>query len=192
MLIDDDGFAGHNTDWTGFDWGLATGLPDAELERVVQVGAGGAGCATAYALLNRGVRSLTISDVRLDRARELASRFGRIFPDHHITAVAAEDLPDELATAQGVVHATPVGMVAHPGMAFDIRALHPSAWLSEVVYLPLDTELIVAARERGHRVLPGSLMAVGQAIESLRLITGREPDADRMSAHMTRLTAGGA
>ena len=72
-------------------------------------------------------------------------------------------------------------------MAIDLTALDPAAWVADIVYLPIETELLRNARSAGHRVLDGGRMAVGQAADSIRLITGLEPDADRMRAHFLQL-----
>ena len=76
------------------------------------------------------------------------------------------------------------------GQIFDLDALRADAWVAEVVYLPLETELVKAARARGHRVRDGGLMAVGQAVDSIRIITGLEPDAERMREHFLALIDG--
>jgi shikimate dehydrogenase len=96
-----------------------------------------------------------------------------------------------LPRVDGVVHVTPVGMAEHPGVAFDVGRLGPDTWVAEVVYRPLETELVRRARARGLATLDGGGMAVGQAVESLRLITGLEPDVARMHAHFNQLVTGG-
>jgi shikimate dehydrogenase len=92
-----------------------------------------------------------------------------------------------ISRADGLVHATPLGMLHHPGVAFDLDLLRPGAWVSDVVYRPLETELIRRARERGHAALDGGRMAVGQACASLRIITCVEPDRVRMEQHFRAL-----
>jgi len=155
----------------------------------LQVGAGGAGAATAYALLDLGVSRLAISDTLAVRAAALAERYATRFPHAAVESVDHARIGDRLPDLDGLVHATPVGMVQHPGISVDIDRLRADAWLAEVVYRPIETELVVRARSRGHRVLDGGLMAVGQAVESLRLFAGIEPDAERMRAHFDRLLA---
>ncbi|NQX11201.1 shikimate dehydrogenase [Microbacteriaceae bacterium VKM Ac-2855] len=181
-----DGAVGHNTDWTGFRRAFCDGLPGATLERVLQFGAGGAGAATAYAALDLGAHSLVLIDAALERAAGLARTLQDRFPSAAISA-AANAGADELAAANGVIHATPTGMKEHPGTAFDVDALSPNAWLAEVVYRPLETQLLIRARDRGIRALDGGRMAVGQAVDALALITGLEPDAERMRAHFLTL-----
>lgn len=171
---------GHNTDWFGFAENLRRNLPDVPMDNVVQFGAGGAGSAVAHAALVRGVRHLTISDIDPARARavvaSLNSRFGAG------RARAETDMAQAVATADGLINATPVGMDAHPGMAFPAAWLRPSLWIAEVIYFPLETELLRRARDLGCRTVDGGGMAVFQAAEGFRLFTGRTADADRMLA----------
>jgi len=178
---------GYNTDWMGYRDGLIAGLPGASFERVVQIGCGGAGAATAYALLSRGAARLELSDVDPARAAGLAARMSSSFPDQTVAAVDQTDLSTAIARATGVVHATPMGMLHHPGVAFDLDLLTDGAWVSDVVYRPLETELLRQAAERGHPVLDGGRMAVGQAYASLQIITGALPDRDRMQRHFRAL-----
>ena len=187
VVFDEGRLIGYNTDWMGYREGLEAGLPRASFDRVVQIGCGGAGAATAYALLSHGTARLDLSDVDLARAEDLAGRMRRHFPSQAVATTAPGDLGDAISLADGVVHATPLGMLHHPGVAFDIDLLQPSAWVSDVVYRPLETELIRQAREGGHAALDGGRMAVGQACASLRIITGVAPDRERMERHFRAL-----
>jgi shikimate dehydrogenase len=177
VALADGRAVGHNTDLTGFSRALTTGLPGAPLGTVVLLGAGGAGAAVGHALLSLGVAELRVADLDPARAEELARRLGG-----GAVAAAAED-PGVLDGADGLVHATPTGMVGHPGLPLRVELLRPDLWVADVVYRPLETELLTAARDRGCRVLDGGRMAVFQAADTFRIITGREPDADRMLRH---------
>jgi shikimate dehydrogenase len=183
VLVRDGRFIGHNTDQSGFASGLATELPDAPKDSVVQLGTGGAGSAVAAALLSQGVQHLHLFDVDPGRATERARAMSALFPDRRIAAASVQDLPGLVRAADGIVNATPVGMHHHPGTPIDTGLLDGTQWVAEVIYLPVDTELIVAARAAGCRVLDGGHMAVGQAVDAFRLITGVEPDRARMRAH---------
>jgi len=169
---------GYNTDWSGFAESFRRGLPGAPLERVVQLGAGGAGAAVAHAILALGAESLTIFDRDSGRAQRLAAglcvRFG---PGR---AVAGSDMAIAMGAADGLIHATPTGMAAHPGLPMPPELLRPALWVAEIVYLPLETELLAAARRVGCRTLDGSGMAIFQAAEAFRLFTGITPDVERM------------
>jgi shikimate dehydrogenase len=181
---------GHNTDWSGFARAFDRGLPDAPLDRVVLLGAGGAGAAVAHALLTLGTRRLTVLDVDGTRAGELAAALGERFGADRAEGGDLDALPAALARADGLVHATPTGMAAHPGLPLDAGLLRPELWVADIVYRPLETALVRAARELGCRVLDGGGMAVFQAVDAFRLFTGVEPDAGRMLAHFTTLVSG--
>ena len=187
MLFRNGRRVGDNTDVSGFAGAFARGLPNVGHESVVQFGAGGAGAATAYSLLRAGTRRLAIVDERLDAARMLVSRYRTLVPDRELVALRPDDAGRLLADADGFVNATPLGMYIHPGLPVDVSVLRADAWVADVVYRPVRTQLIIAAQARGLRTLDGGGMAAGQAVDSLRLITGVEPDAERMRAHLSRL-----
>lgn len=189
VVFDGRRMVGHNTDWVGYRDALAEGLPAASFERVAQIGCGGAGAATAYALLSRGAARLELFDVDAERASRLAARMRARFPDQLVVTRSRAELPGTISHCSGVVNATPIGMAHHPGVAFDIELLRPGAWVSDVVYRPLETSLLRRAAQRGHPVLDGGRMAVGQAYASLRIITGARPDRDRMHRHFRTLVS---
>lgn len=178
---------GHNTDGTGFLEAFRRGLPDVARERVVQLGAGGAGAAVAWALLEAGVRELFLFDLDRGRADALAARMAGRFPTARLRLV--EDLAGALATADGLVNTTPVGMLAHPGLPLPAELLRPELWVADIVYFPLETELLRTARALGCRTLDGGGMAVFQAVRAFALFTGVEPDPERMRRHFERLGA---
>lgn len=179
---------GHNTDARGFREALRRGLPGVSLERVVQLGAGGAGAAVAHALLDLGVGELLLHDVVRDRAEALAARLGGRTGSPRIAVV--HGLGRALETASGLVNATPVGMAAYPGLPLPAALLRPDLWVADIVYFPLETELLRTARAIGCRTLDGSGMAVFQAVRAFELFTGREPDPERMRRHFERLGNG--
>jgi shikimate dehydrogenase len=177
---------GHNTDWWGFAEGFRRGLPDADLSSGVQLGAGGAGVATAYAALSFGLKRLIVFDREPERARLLAAMLTALFPEADITA--GTDLSVAMRLASGLIHATPTGMANYPGMPLDAELLDPRHWVAEIVYFPLETPLLSEARRRGCRTLDGGGMAVFQAVGAFRLFTGLEPDTTRMLAHFKAMT----
>ncbi|MER5939299.1 shikimate dehydrogenase [Streptomyces sp. NPDC001928] len=184
VVFTDGRAVGHNTDVTGFAASFARGLPDVPLERVVQLGAGGAGAAVAHAMLTLGAERVTVVDALGDRAAGLAGALNRHFGAGRAAVAAPDQLAGLLGAADGIVHATPTGMAAHPGLPFAAQLLHPGLWVAEVVYRPLETELLRAARAVGCAALDGGGMAVFQAADAFRLFTGREPDTVRMLADM--------
>jgi shikimate dehydrogenase len=82
-----------------------------------------------------------------------------------------------------------MGMDKMPGLPLPAELLRSQLWVSEVVYFPIETALLKAARALGCATVDGGGMAVGQAVDAFRLFTGREPDAARMDAHFRRLLA---
>lgn len=171
---------GSNTDYVGFAEGLRRGLADAHFETVVQVGAGGAGAATATALLDHGASILRIYDVEPQRAYQLRDLLSAQTKAASVTVVT--DLGDALADADGVVNATPVGMTGHDGVPVPIKCLRPEMWVADVIYFPLETQLLRSARERGCRTLDGVTMVVFQAAAAFRTFTGVAPNQERMLA----------
>ncbi len=178
---------GHNTDFSGYRAAFEEGLGEFPRERVLQVGVGGAGSATAYAALSLGTVHLILNDLDSSRAFALRDKYAPLFPDQRISVVDVESVTAALATVDGVIQATAVGMAQHPGMSFDPAQLREGAWVSDVIYRPLETEVLNRSRELGYPTLDGGLMAVGQAVDSLRLITGLEPNAARIRAHFMEL-----
>jgi shikimate dehydrogenase len=178
---------GYNTDAPGWAWGFKRALPKADLSRVVLLGAGGAGAAVGYAALGLGVSELMIVDADPSRAAALATSLGAHFRNRKISQSA--NLESALSSASGLVHCTPTGMAGHPGMPLDEKLLRPAMWVSEIVYVPIETELLKAARRAGCATADGGHMNVGQAIRGFKLFTGREADAARMDAHFRRLAA---
>jgi shikimate dehydrogenase len=189
VVFRDGRAVGHNTDWSGFARSFDRQLSDVRLDRVVLLGAGGAGAAVGHALLTLGA-GLTVLDVDGGRAAELASSLAGRFGAGRVAGRAADVVAEEVAGADGLVHATPTGMAAHPGLPLDEALLRPDLWVADIVYRPLETELVRTARARGCRVMDGGGMAVFQAVDAFRLFTGLEPDADRMLAHFTTLVEG--
>jgi shikimate dehydrogenase len=169
---------GYNTDEWGFRESFRRQMDGAALERVVQIGAGGAGAATAHAMLELGAGRLSIFDVDAGRAQALAAKMATKFGDGR--AEAAPDLAAAVKAAQGIVQASPVGMADHPGMPLPLALLRPDLWIAEVIYFPLETELLARARALGCRTIDGGGMAVFQAARAFELFTGVVPDAERM------------
>jgi shikimate dehydrogenase len=177
VVIRDSHTCGHNTDVGGFAESVEHGLPGACMKEVVLVGAGGAGSAVAHALRRLGVEDLVIVDQEHERAAALARSVGGRVGE-----------PEEVARADGLVHATPTGMEGHPGIALDPDLLHEKLWVADIVYRPLETELLHAARARSCRTLNGGGMVVFQAAASLKLFTGVYPERERMLRHFEELT----
>jgi shikimate dehydrogenase len=186
VVIRDGRSIGHNTDWVGFADALRASLPDATADRMVLLGAGGAGVAVGYGALRYGAAHLDIVDQDVARAAAVAERLGSLVGPERVAAT--DDLEGALGRAGGLIQATPVGMDAHPGLPLDPALLRPDQWVADIIYFPLETELVHRARAAGCRVMTGGAMAVHQHAAAFRLLTGRTADIRRMQEHFGVLT----
>jgi len=178
---------GYNTDCSGFASSFAQKLGGAARRRIVLLGAGGAGAAVAHAAMGFGVEQLFIVDRDHGRAEALARRVAGNHPGRVVAS--ADELASVAKRADGLIHATPMGMAAHPGLALDPSLLRPEMWVADIVYFPLETELLLAARRRGCRTLDGGGMMVWQAVGAFEHFTDIRPDAARMEAHFLKMVS---
>lgn len=190
VVFQDGKRIGHNTDWSGFSESFRQGLGDLPKAHVLQIGTGGAGAAVAHACWKLGVGRLYLSDVLPARAAALAdslnARAGRQI------AMVTDDIAETMAQVDGLINTTPMGMAAHPGLPLDAELIGPRHWVAEIVYFPLETELLRIARAKGCRVLSGAGMAVHQAVAAFALFTSRPANAARMQAHFDTMIRGTA
>jgi shikimate dehydrogenase len=185
IVIREGRLIAHNTDWVGFARGLEATLPGATDDRVVLLGAGGAGVAVGYGALRSGVPHVTVVDRDLARATAVAERLGGLCGPDRVEVGA--DLEAALADAGGLIQATPVGMDGHPGMPLPASLLRPDLWVADIIYFPLETELVHRARSRGCRVMTGGAMALYQHAAAFELLTDRPADIERMDRHFEEL-----
>jgi shikimate dehydrogenase len=162
---------GHNTDRSGFRAAFREELGEARVRGnpVLLLGAGGAGRAAAFALRDLGAAEIRIHDQDASRAQALCGDVGA-------SAVASSDHRD----VAGIVNATPVGMKGFPGMPIDPGVVQPDQFVADVIYTPLETEFLGAARARGAHGMGGAGMCVHQAADAFRLFTGLQADRARM------------
>lgn len=180
---------GYNTDCSGFRRSFEEGLgrDAAEGRAITLVGAGGAGSAVGTALMDLGTSQLFVYD--LDPARALATiaNLQQHFGTDRVSM--ASDLPAAIAASAGVINATPIGMLGHPGIPVPVESLRKDLFVADVIYTPSETALIEAARRIGCRVLTGGGMCVHQAADAFRLFSGLEPDIVRMKQTFERALA---
>jgi shikimate dehydrogenase len=181
---------GYNTDVTGFAESFGHGLPDIARDRVVQIGAGGAGSATAQALLESDVGQVILFDTDRERLGALVSKLQGDFGADRVAA--GDDLTASASAADGLVNATPVGMARLPGLPLPAALIEPRHWVADIVYFPLETELLREAKQRGCRTLNGSGMAIHQAAGAFEIFTGLNADRDRMQKSFVDFVSGPA
>jgi shikimate dehydrogenase len=174
---------GHNTDGAGFVDGLRSDTDrDPAGMRCVVLGTGGAARAVALALSRCGAADVVLVGRDAVRSADVAARLGG--------AVRSGTMGD-LAVADLIVNATPVGMQAHPGTPLDPAALNGGAVVVDLVYHPIETELIRDCRSRGILATNGVAMLVHQAAAALELWTGDAAPLDAIRAAVDRYLAGG-
>ncbi len=171
---------GYNFDRIGFrrSFEESFGRSSGENATVVQIGAGGAGRAVAFALMDLGVATVIIHDLDGARANALKADLATHYGPSRCRIT--NDLERDVAVADGVVNATQVGMRGFPGNPVPVSALKASQWTADVIYTPIETAFIQAAAAKGARVMSGGGMCVYQAVEAFRLFTGVGPDPARL------------
>ncbi len=159
LWLENGVLVGGNSDAHGFIANLDETAPgwDVADARALILGAGGSARAAAYALSNRGIAVALVNRTR-SRADDMAAHFGTLVSGHD-----QKDLPGLLATADVLVNCTSCGMVGKPPLEIDLLPLKKSAVVYDVVYVPLETELLAQARRRGHRTVDGLGMLLQQA-----------------------------
>lgn len=162
-----------NTDWSGFSANLDEGAPEwVDGRRAVVLGAGGSARAILFALLQKGYREIRVVNRTIDRARELADRFGDRVSSH-----GWEALPTLLADCDLLVNTTPLGMAGRDGAAsLDLDPLPASAIVTDIVYVPLQTPLLAGAKDRGLKTVDGLGMLLHQAVPGFARWFGQVPE----------------
>lgn len=179
VVFDDETKHGHNTDCWGFAESFHEAMAGVRTDRVAMFGAGGAGAAIAYALMEMGTDRLSIVDSDASRAAALAERMRAIFGNR----IESGSSPRAIDGVSGIVNATPVGMEKYPGTPFDAALIAPHQWVADIIYFPAETELLRRARAIGCRTLPGTGMAIHQAVRAFELFSGRKADRRAMAGH---------
>ena len=164
-------FEGHNTDAYGFITNLKESLGDLKpyLENIVLLGAGGATRAAIVALADAGAKNITLTNRTIDKAIALANEF-------EIEAAPWEDRATILVDATLLVNTTSLGMHGQPPLEIDLSNLPAAAAVHDIVYAPLETELLAAAKARGNRTVDGLGMLLYQAQAAFHLWHGMKPE----------------
>jgi shikimate dehydrogenase len=163
---------GDNTDCAGFLGAMDQDAPgwDRDPGAALVLGAGGAARAIVYALLLRNVTRIFLVNRTRERAMELAADFGT-----PVEVVDYGDLPGAIAGAGLLVNTTSLGMRGQPPLAIDLAPLPPHAVVSDIVYVPLETPLVKAARAHGLRAVSGIGMLLHQAVPGFARWFGKKP-----------------
>lgn len=162
-----------NTDVEGFTNNLDAALPnwDRSLSEAVVLGAGGSARAVVYGLIERGCTRIHVVNRTFDRAQALRERFGEAVQPANWSA-----LPHLLTRARLLVNTTLLGMTGQPTLDADLAPLPSDAVVADLVYAPLETGLIAAARARGLATADGLGMLLHQAVRGFSLWFGVRPE----------------
>jgi shikimate dehydrogenase len=173
LWIDNGRLRSTNTDVEGFIDNLDAMVPnwDRDDGEAVVLGAGGSSRAVIYGLIERGFETIHVVNRTIDRAEALRERFG---PTVHPANPSA--LPHLLKRAGFLVNTTSLGMTGQPPLEIDLSEMHGSAVVADLVYAPLETGLLAAARKRGLRTADGLGMLLHQAVRGFALWFGVRPE----------------
>jgi shikimate dehydrogenase len=168
LWIEAGKLCGDNTDAAAFAGALDQDAPgwDINSRKVVVIGAGGAARAIVYSLTLRGMKRIFLINRTKERAAELAADFG--------ASIEVGDFPD-LSGANLLINTTSLGMRGQPPLAIDLAPLPPDAVVSDIVYVPLETAVIRAAKARGLRAVSGVGMLLHQAVPGFERWFGMKP-----------------
>ena len=172
LWVENDGLHGTNTDVHGFLANLDEALPgwNVEAEQAVVLGAGGGARAVVYGLLQRGFSRVVVVNRTLARAEAFVVEFG-----DRVTATTLNELTGWLPDADLLVNTTSLGMSGQPPLEIDLSPMQDGAAVYDIVYVPLETRLLAAARARGLRTIDGLGMLLHQAVPAFERFFGVKP-----------------
>lgn len=171
LYYDGDLLRSTNTDIEGFIGNLDASAPGWDRSpHAVVLGAGGSSRAVVFGLMERGVQRIALANRSIERAQALRDLFGdRVVP------IAWSDIPAALPGAGLLVNTTSLGMKGQPPLQIDLSALPADAVVADLVYVPLETDLLAAAKARGLRTADGLGMLLHQAVRGFDLWFGARP-----------------
>ncbi len=176
VWLDRGRLIGMNSDVIGFLKNVDDHVPnwEREVRHAVVLGAGGAARGIVHGLLSRGVETVTVANRSLAKAEAIAAS--------HPDAIRVSDwtsVPDRLADADLLVNTTSLGMSGQPPLDLPLEALKPTAIVSDIVYVPLKTDLLARAEAREHRTVEGLGMLLHQAVPGFEKWFGVTPKVTR-------------
>jgi shikimate dehydrogenase len=160
-----------NTDVEGFIGNLDVAAPGWDrTDDAVVLGAGGSSRAVVFGLIERGIKRIHLANRTMERAQALADQFGG-----SVMPLAWSGLDDVLPRAGLLVNTTSLGMAGQPALNVELPLLPSDAVVADLVYVPLETPLLAAAKVRGLRTADGLGMLLHQAVRGFELWFGRRP-----------------
>jgi shikimate dehydrogenase len=172
LWYDGDTLRSTNTDIEGFLNNLDASAPGWDsTEDALVLGAGGSSRAVIFGLIERGIQRVHLANRTAGRAQALADQFGP-----NVIPVPWEAADDVLQRAELLVNTTSLGMKEQPPLQLDVGKLPSHAVVADLVYVPLQTPLLMAARARGLKTADGLGMLLHQAVRGFELWFGRRPE----------------
>ena len=173
---------GFNTDYSGFLSAYRVARGDTPPGVVLLIGAGGVGRSLAFALAGLGASEIRIADLDTARAAALAEALHHSFPD--LTLTLGRDAGALAQGAEGVLNATPVGMVGHDGTPLPPDAMPARGWAFDAVYTPVNTAFLVDAAAAGLTTISGYELFIGQGVDAWHLFAELPLDESRLRADL--------
>ncbi|MEN8197536.1 MAG: NAD(P)-binding domain-containing protein, partial [Pseudomonadota bacterium] len=181
-LVFDNPLKGFNTDYTGFLGAWRHIMGTESPGRVAMAGAGGVAQAIGPALIELGARKISVWDVAPEKAQALVDKIGPA-----AEAVPAQDAPQAVRQADGLVNATALGMAQYPSSSIASALMGSQRWAFDAVYTPTSTEFLMAAAAAGLKTLSGFDLFRHMAIGSFEAYTGIAPDVEKTLATLAAL-----
>jgi len=169
---------GYNTDATGFVAAFRANFPGSNPGTVALVGAGGAGRAIGFALLTLGASEIRVFDTDRRKADGLVAALDKAGTRAAVRVSAT--VAEAVAGADGLINCTPIGMTGMAGSAIPADLIAGNGWAFDVVYTPVATEFLEAARRNGRAIMSGYELFFFQGVDAFRLFTGHEVPQDRL------------
>lgn len=176
LWFEDGRLRSTNTDVEGFIGALDACAPgwDRRGGDAVVLGAGGAGAAVVFGLLERGIRRIHVANRTYERALAFRARFGDA-----IMPARWDEIPARLAGATLLANSTSLGMKGQPALEIDLSPMAAGAVVSDIVYVPLKTPLLQQAEARGFAISNGLDMLLYQAVRGFQLWFGVRPEVTK-------------
>ena len=176
LWFEGDTLVGGNTDAFGFSRNIELAAPEMVRKKAMVLGAGGAARAIVYALIQMGFHHLYLCNRSIEKAQSLSQHFTS--SPVSINVVPWSQRNDVLPHQDLLVNSTSLGMVGHPEIDICLDRLPKHAVVSDIVYHPLETKLLAAARYRGLTAVDGLGMLLHQAVPGFARWFGVKPMVD--------------
>lgn len=181
IITPDKKLFGHNSDGEGFIQNILQNSKDFNFanKNIVILGAGGATRAILFALLNKGIKKVTICNRNRERALKLIADFQDNFKKIEFKFLDFDKKEQSLEGCDLLINCTSLGMQGQPELEIDLHKLAKNAIVSDIVYKPLITNLLQKSQDQGHQIVTGIGMLINQALVGFEAWYGIKPEIDQ-------------